>query len=91
MKHASDSSEQQTAESYMLEELGRKLSLTLQSSKLKLTTGNSVQIDGLNEEKQVLCEIYARIGKLKSAQSDKVASDFLKMLYVEKNIRLRVG
>lgn len=84
MKHASDSTEQQTAESYMLKELGNKLGVKLQSKKLQLPTGNTVQIDGLNEKNKVLCEIYARIGKLKGSQPDKVASDFLKMLFVEK-------
>lgn len=84
MKHASDSTEQQTAESYMLKELSNKLGMKLQSKKLQLPTGNTVQIDGLNEKNKVLCEIYARIGKLKGSQPDKVASDFLKMLFVEK-------
>lgn len=84
MKHASDSTEQQTAETYMLQELSKKLGVELQSKKLQLPTGNAVQIDGLNEENKVLCEIYARIGKLKGSQPDKVASDFLKMLFVEK-------
>ena len=84
MKHASDSTEQQTAESYILENLSSKLGVELQSDKLKLPTGNTVQIDGLNEKNKVLCEIYARIGKLKGSQPDKVASDFLKMLFVEK-------
>lgn len=83
MKHASDSTEQQSAESYMLTELSNKLGVDLQSKKLQLPTGNTVQIDGLNEKKKVLCEIYARIGKLKGSQPDKVASDFLKMLFVE--------
>lgn len=84
MMHPSDSSEQQTAESYMLKELSSKLGVELHSQKLELPTGNTVQIDGLNKQNKVLCELYARIGKLKGSQPDKVASDFLKMLFIEK-------
>ena len=59
MKHASDSTEQITAEAYMLDVLSNKLGMELQSKKLQLPTGNTVQIDGLNEKNKVLCEIYA--------------------------------
>ncbi len=41
-------------------------------------------MDGFDEEKKIICEIYARIGTLKPGQKQKVASDFLKMLLVEK-------
>lgn len=61
-----------------------ELRIPLSSSKVSLPTGNTVQIDAFNGEKKILCEIYARIGKLKGSQPDKVASDFLKMLFVEK-------
>lgn len=86
MVHASDSTEQQTAESYILHALSDDLSIELEPKKIVLPSGSSVQIDGVNEKDNILCEIYARIGKLKSSQADKVASDFLKMLLVEKSL-----
>ena len=84
MAHASDSTEQQTAEGYLLNSLGNDINIALHPKKLLLPSGSSVQIDGINEEGKVLCEIYARIGKIKGSQPDKVASDILKMLLVEK-------
>ena len=84
MPHASDSTEQQTAEGYIFRSLSNDINVELHPEKLVLPSGSSVQIDGINEEDKVLCEIYARIGKLKGSQPDKVASDILKMLLVEK-------
>jgi len=81
----SNSYEQQTAESYILDILNKDEELNLKSKRLALSNGASVQLDGFDEEKGVICEIYARIGKLKGSQPDKVASDFLKMLLVEKD------
>lgn len=86
MKHASDSTEQQNAEQYLIDMLSSELGVALSSSKVLLPTGNTVQIDGYNEKEMVLCEIYARIGKLKGSQPDKVASDFLKMVFVERSL-----
>lgn len=85
MEHASSSTAQQSAEGFILKSLSGKLAVSLKPEKLKLSSGNVVQIDGANIEEKVVCEIYARIGKLRGSQPDKVASDFLKMLLVEKS------
>ncbi len=85
-KHLSDSTEQQTAEGFILEELSSSIGVKLKPSKLSLSPDTSVQVDGLNEKKKVICEIYSRIGKLKGSQPDKVASDFLKMLLIEETL-----
>lgn len=86
MAHASDSTEQQTAEGYLLNALCDEIAVDLKPKKLDLPSGSSVQMDGINEENKVLCEIYARIGKLKGSQPDKIASDFLKMFLVERSL-----
>jgi hypothetical protein len=44
--------------------------------------GTSIKIDGYSEK--ILCEAWAHIGKLKGAQSSKIAKDALKLIYVEK-------
>lgn len=85
-KHLSDSTEQQTAEGFILEELSSTIGVELKPGKLYLSSNTTVQIDGINEKKKVICEIYSRIGKLKGSQPDKVASDFLKMLLIEKSL-----
>ncbi len=41
-------------------------------------------MDGYDEKNSTICEIYAHIGKLKGSQPDKIASDFLKMILVQK-------
>ncbi|MDX1796606.1 MAG: hypothetical protein R3219_07755 [Hydrogenovibrio sp.] len=84
--HVSNSREQQYAESFILKQLNLDEGYNLIPSKVSLPCGSLVQIDGYDQEKKVLCEVYARIGKLKGSQPDKLASDFLKMLFIEKEI-----
>jgi hypothetical protein len=43
-----------------------------------------VELDGYCREQRVLAEAYARYGKVKPAQRHKIASDILKMIYVER-------
>lgn len=81
--HASSSTEQQQIESVILATLNQKLGLNLAPRRLSLSETTTVQLDGLDEENQVACEIYARLGKLKGSQPDKVASDLLKLTLVE--------
>lgn len=85
-KHKSDSTEQCSAERRILDELNRKLGLSLSSApqKPKNEAVAGIKLDGFDLERRVLCEVYAHIGKLKGAQPDKVAGDILKMLYAEK-------
>lgn len=81
--HSSSSDEQQLAEPFMLQALNTKLGLNLKSVHLPLNDGVKVQLDGLDEERNVVCEIYARVGELKGSQPDKIASDILKMHFYE--------
>jgi len=83
--NSSSSVEQQGIESYVLDKLNQQEGLKLKSEKLQLSSDISVQLDGFDQANNAICEIYAHVGKLKGSQPDKVASDFLKMLLVEKN------
>ena len=82
-KHASDSTEQQTAEKKVLSLLNKKYNLKLANKKIVLQS-TTFQLDGYSENPPVLCEIYSRIGKLKPAQKNKINKDILKMLLIEK-------
>ena len=82
--HPSNSATQTQAETLILQALNLKSGLELVSAKRFPVANRHVQIDGYDEENGVLCEIVARQGALKSAQRDKVASDILKMILVEK-------
>lgn len=81
--HASSSVEHQVIESTILATLNEKLGLDLVPMRLALGESSSVQLDGLDEKCQAVCEVYARIGRLKGSQPDKVASDILKLCLFE--------
>lgn len=82
--HKSDSLAQRVAETSVVADLNAKLSLNLASAKVLLPSGKTVQLDGYNAEERIACEVYARVGKLKGSQSDKLASDILKLLSIER-------
>ena len=84
--HASDSSTQRIAECSLRELIEVLVDSTLTPETLNLGEGVRVNIDGISREKRILCEIYSRIGKLKSSQSDKVATDILKLMLVERTL-----
>ena len=91
--HFSDSSVQQNAEKIILSLLEKKLRLesnTIVQTRISLND-TFVEFDGFNEEKGIIAEVYAHIGKLKSAQSSKPINDIMKMLLIEKclNRKLR--
>ena len=78
-EHDSDSKVQRDAECLMRAWLNVKLAAQLVPLSRNLPQGCTVQIDGCDTEKLIICEMYARIGHLKSAQRHKVASDILKI------------
>lgn len=84
--YKSDSSAQSTAENLVREWLATDLGFELVSAPVKLPGGCSVQIDGYNAETKIACEIYCRVGRLKGSQSDKIDSDILKLVLVEKEL-----
>jgi len=86
--HASDSTEQQSAEEYILSELNRLEDCVLKPERRPLPDGGYVQLDGYDDESGIVCEIYARVGKLKGSQPDKLASDFLKISKENMGIKL---
>ncbi len=83
--HKSDSLEQRSAEDLAREWLSSQLGQSLTYGAVKLSKC-SVQIDGYNEQAKIACEIYCRVGKLKGSQPDKIASDILKLVLVEREI-----
>lgn len=82
--HPSRSNEQKHAESEMLKKLNRKRRIALAPGSVTLENGTKVQIDGIDKSKQVLCEVYAHIGPMKGSQPDKVGTDMLKLILVER-------
>lgn len=64
-RHPSDSTEHRDAEPLLRRLLSEHLQAELGQQCLYVGGQASVQVDAVNMQKRILCEIYARIGKLK--------------------------
>lgn len=84
-KHQSDSTEQQTAQEYMLNALERDLGICF-NPEARLPNEVGVQPDAIDPDNKVVVEAYARIGKVKGAQLHKIKGDILKLALIEKKI-----
>jgi len=84
-KHLSDSTEQQTAEGYMLASLQDKLGFKFEpNSELPIDVG--VKPDAIDPINKVVVEVYARVGEVKGAQLNKIKGDILKLALIEKRL-----
>ena len=82
-KHKSDSTEQRSAESKMLELLENEIGANFSSSS-SLPIDLGVVPDGIDLDKQIVVEAYARIGGAKGGQKQKIKGDVLKLAYIDK-------
>ena len=83
--HKSDSSEQQTAEDYMLMSLQEKLGIQFVHD-ATLPFSLSVKPDAIDPVNKVIVEAYARIGAVKGAQQHKIKGDILKLALIERKL-----
>jgi hypothetical protein len=82
--HQSDSSEQRAAERHIISALASELGVSLEPGSITLNESQArLELDGLNREHGVLCEVYAHIGRLRGGQVHKVARDVLKLMAAE--------
>jgi len=82
--HPSVSKEQQEAEKELVEDIARKLKISLARQWRPLAELSSVTVDGYCDEPATMCEAWAHLGSPKGAQPSKVMMDALKMLFIEK-------
>ena len=80
-KHLSDSSEQQEAESYMLQALEKRLGLQFDPSAV-LPVSVGVRPDAIDPMNKVIVEVNARVGTVKGAQLHKIKGDILKLAFI---------
>lgn len=78
--HASDSSEQRTAEAAIIAAVSEHVGVPLGPATIRIDDAR-VQIDGASEDRTVLVEAYARIGRLHGAQPRKLATDAFKLVW----------
>ena len=82
-KHKSDSSAQQAAEVFLLRSLAETIGASfLFDASLPINLG--VRPDGIDLEKKIVVEAYARVGTLKGAQLHKAKADLLKLAYIRR-------
>ena len=82
-KHLSDSSEQQSAETYILKTLEQSLGLHFDNdATLPIEIG--VKPDAIDPITKVVVEVYARVGEVKGGQKYKIKGDILKLAFIEK-------
>jgi len=86
LPHASDSTAQRSAECSLRDLVSVSLNCSLSPQTIDLGAGIKINVDGINRDSRILCEVYSRIGRLKSAQSDKVAADMVKLMLAEKTL-----
>lgn len=80
-----DSAEQREAEDWLIARLEAELHVSLQRHGAPSPAVAGVQLDGFALSKPpVLCEAWAHVGTPKPAQKNKVLSDALKLVWVEK-------
>ena len=68
----------------VLSALSTRLGFSVRSERIRLGDDCVVHVDGVNREHRFACEVFSRIGPLKAAQVEKVASDVLKLSLLEK-------
>ncbi len=78
---ASDSSEQQAAERYILAAVGKRFGVELEKKSIALDSDSkAMEIDGYAPDPPILCEAWAHVGTSKGAQLLKVMNDALKLM-----------
>lgn len=80
--HLSDANAQAEAEVPVLAALGEKLGVHLESQVSIALGGEKVKPDGVDADRTVFVEVFARIGKMKPGQRHKVSTDALKLLAI---------
>jgi len=81
---AGDSSEQQNAEEWLLNELSEKRRIKLIKKRFDLEGARQIELDGFCESPLILCEAWSHIGRPVGCQKDKVMTDALKLIFVNK-------
>lgn len=83
MSHPSDSADQRAAERSVLTALETLWGASfVPGTRLPVDAG--VAPDGVDLDKRLVVEVYARVGKLKPAQAHKVRADLFKLAYLRK-------
>ncbi len=85
VKNKSTAEVQNKIQKKIIDKLNYSNKWNLSSDKITINnTDLKIQIDGIDKEKRVICEVYAHYGDLKPGHLRKINNDILKMLLFEK-------
>ena len=76
-----DSQEQREAEEVIIRALSVELGVPLVPTRLPLTEGSYLEIDGVSKRPAILCEAWAHLGAPKGGQRQKVMMDAFKLAF----------
>ncbi len=84
-RHQSDSAVQRNAERAIIDALAAELGAVLvPGGRLSLTGGGEIRLDARSEDGKFAVEAFARQGTLKSGQLKKIATDVLKLAFLQR-------
>ena len=86
-RHPGDSAEQRKTGEWLRERASEELGVPLREHRISLERGWYLELDGFCESPPILCEIWAHVGRPKSAQKNKVMKDALKLLFARKRLK----
>jgi hypothetical protein len=84
--HASDSLAQRDAEILIIAAVAEYVGEPLAPSKISFGDGVRVEIDGASEDRSILVEAYAHLGKMVGAQPKKLATDAFKLTWAARKV-----
>jgi hypothetical protein len=82
----SNSKTQKEAEKEVIEILKSQHGWNLEPEGYEFGDKRRCEVDGIDKNKKIMCEIYCRIGKTSSSRDKKMVSDAAKMLAVQANL-----
>lgn len=87
VRHQSDSRVQRDAEEVVLRAAAAALGVrSLQPARVRLADGVHIEVDGVCPDRLVFAEAYARQGRLKDAQLEKISQDVLKLSLLRRTL-----
>jgi len=85
--HNSSSIEQQNIEKIILKIISDQLGIEFENNPTIQCGGSTIRPDFYSDENNIIGEIYSHVGSLKPTQRNKILSDILKMLLLEKETK----
>jgi hypothetical protein len=84
--HPSSSHAQRDAERHILDAVARRVGVPLAPARVELGDGVRVELDGADDDRTVLVEVFAHLGAVKPGQARKMATDAFKLIWAGRRL-----